>query len=50
MRLTEFAQLNFPKGGLGGKPAKKKAIFFSKFNFLLNALGFRLVNPFPAEL
>ena len=57
-KIDEFLTLRFrtqlisPKGGWGGggSQQKRKAIFFSKLNFLLNALGFTLVNQFPAEL
>ena len=48
LRLTELCS---PLRGVWGESQQKiKADFFSKFNFLLNALRFRLVNPFPAEL
>ena len=52
LRLTELcsAQLISPKRGWGESQQKIKANFFSKFNFLLNALGFRLENSFSAEL
>ena len=47
LRLTESPL----RGFWGGESQqKRKEDFFSKFNFLLNALGFRLVNPFQTEL
>ena len=39
-----------PKGGFGGGKQKKFCQFFSKFNFLSNALGFKTLSPLDLEL
>ena len=48
--LLSSAQLISPKGGFsGGGKQKKFCQFFSKFNFLSNALGFKTLSPLDLE-